>query len=44
MEDGSYAANGIKHCVRPSDMTGKSATIILRHVHKNIAKEAEIYN
>ena len=28
--EGSYAANGIKHCVRPCDMTGKSAAIILR--------------
>jgi len=30
MEEGSYAANGIKHCVRPCDMTGKSAAIIFR--------------
>ena len=30
MEEGSYAANAIKHCVRPCDMTGKSAAIILR--------------
>jgi hypothetical protein len=30
MEEESYAANGIKHCVRPCDMTGKSAAIILR--------------
>lgn len=25
LEEGSYAANGIKHCVRPMDMAGKSA-------------------
>ena len=30
MEEGSYAANAIKHCVRPCDMTGKSAALILR--------------
>ena len=30
MEEGGYAANGVKHCVRPIDMTGKSAAIILR--------------
>ena len=26
MERGGYAANGIKHCVRPVDMTGIHAT------------------
>ena len=30
MEEGLYAANGIKHCIRPCDMTGKSCAIILR--------------
>jgi hypothetical protein len=30
MQENSYAANGIKHCVRPCDMTGKSAAIIMR--------------
>lgn len=30
MTESSYAANGIKHCIRPTDMTGKSAAIILR--------------
>ena len=30
MEEGSYAANGIKHCVRPCDMAGKSAALIMR--------------
>lgn len=33
MEENSYAANGIKHCVKPSDMTGKSAAFILRQIH-----------
>jgi len=31
--EGSYAANKIKHCIRPNDMTGKSAEIILRQIH-----------
>lgn len=30
LEDGSFAANGVKHCVRPADMTGKSSAFILR--------------
>ncbi len=30
LEDDSFAANGIKHCVRPADMAGKSAALILR--------------
>lgn len=34
MEEGGYAANGVKHCVRPIDMTGKSAAIILRQMHE----------
>lgn len=34
--EGSYAANGIKHCVRPCDMTGKSAAIILRQMHHKV--------
>ena len=33
MEEGGYAANGVKHCVRPCDMMGKSAAIILRNMH-----------
>ena len=40
MEEGSYAANGVKHCVRPCDMTGKSAAFILRQMHPNVIKEA----
>lgn len=34
--ENSYAANGIKHCVRPYDMTGKSAAIILRQMHHRV--------
>lgn len=30
MEEGSYSANGVKHCIRPCDMTGKSSAVILR--------------
>lgn len=33
MKENSYAANGVKHCVRPIDMAGKSAAIILRQMH-----------
>jgi hypothetical protein len=36
MEENSYAANGVKHCVRPCDMTGKSAAIILRQIHSKV--------
>ena len=41
MEEGSYSANGVKHCVRPCDMTGKSSAVILRQMHSNVVKEAE---
>ena len=44
MEEGSYAANGIKHCVRPVDMTGKSAALIMRQMHKDCVKDAKKYN
>jgi len=36
MEENSYAANGVKHCVRPCDMTGKSAAVILRQMHSQV--------
>ncbi|CDW84126.1 UNKNOWN [Stylonychia lemnae] len=39
-----YAANGVKHCIRPQDMTGKSAAMILRQMHPNVVKEADIYD
>ena len=31
--ENSYASNGIKHCIRPCDMTGKSSALILRQMH-----------
>lgn len=43
MEEGSYAANGIKHCIRPVDMKGKSASFILRQIHQDSLKDAKIY-
>lgn len=36
MTENSYAANGVKHCVRPCDMTGKSAAVILRQMHSKV--------
>lgn len=40
MEESDYAANGIKHCIRPCDMTGKSCAIILRQIHPCAVQEA----
>jgi hypothetical protein len=40
MEAGSYAANGVKHCVRPVDMAGKSAGMILRRMNPTALAEA----
>ncbi len=44
MEEGSYSANGVKHCIRPCDMTGKSSAVILRQMHPNVVKEAIRYD
>lgn len=44
MEEGSFAANGIKHCIRPVDMTGKSAAFILRQMHPNCVEDALRYD
>eukprot|EP01016_Furgasonia_blochmanni_P042581 TRINITY_DN5663_c0_g1_i5.p1 TRINITY_DN5663_c0_g1~~TRINITY_DN5663_c0_g1_i5.p1 ORF type:complete len:831 (+),score=111.95 TRINITY_DN5663_c0_g1_i5:560-3052(+) len=44
MEENSYAANGIKHCVRPCDMSGKSAAIILRQMHSRVVTESKLYD
>ena len=41
MENFGYAANGVKHCVRPIDMTGKSAAMILRKINEDAFKVAE---
>lgn len=43
MEENSYAANGVKHCVRPCDMTGKSAAVILRQMHQKVVVNMNIY-
>ena len=40
---GSYAADGLKHCIRPIDMTGKSGVLLLRRIHpQNIADAVEL--
>jgi hypothetical protein len=41
MDKGSFAANGVKHCVRPCDMMGKSAAIILRQIREENIRECE---
>ena len=41
MEENSYAANGVKHCVRPIDMSCKSAAIILRHIYEEAIEQAK---
>lgn len=42
--ENSYASNGVKHCIRPCDMTGKSAALILRQMHPNMMNEALKYD
>lgn len=37
-----YAANAIKHCIRPTDMAGKSAAVILRQIHPAVYAEAQV--
>lgn len=44
MEEDSFAANGIKHCIRPVDMAGKSAAFILRQMHPNCVADALKYD
>lgn len=44
MEEGSFAANGVKHCIRPVDMAGKSAAFILRQMHPNCVTDAFLYD
>jgi hypothetical protein len=44
MEENSYSANGVKHCIRPIDMAGKSAAVILRQMHPSVVREAEIFD
>ena len=40
MEENGYAADVIKHCIRPADMSGKSGVILLRQIHPHLMKEA----
>ena len=44
MHDKSYAANAIKHCVRPCDMTGKSAGLIMRKINDEALSDAKRYH
>lgn len=44
MEEGSFAANGVKHCIRPMDMTGKSAAFILRQMHLPARSDSLLYS
>jgi len=34
---------GWKHCVRPTDMAGHSAVVILRHVHNEVLRQARTH-
>ena len=44
MEEGSFAANGVKHCIRPMDMAGKSAAFILRQMHELVVSDAKMFD
>eukprot|EP00941_MAST-03F_sp_MAST-3F-sp1_P001295 g1295.t1 len=41
LEANGFAVDGIKHAIKPSDLSGKSGVIILRHVHTKCLQEAE---
>ncbi|KAL6054169.1 SAM domain (Sterile alpha motif) domain containing protein [Balamuthia mandrillaris] len=41
LEKDSYAADGVKHCIRPVDMGGKCGVVILRQIHTDLFKEAK---
>ena len=47
MEQGGYAASGVKHCVRPVDMSGKCTnwvtTVLCMHVHASQGIKPENY-
>jgi len=43
MEENSYSANGVKHCIRPQDMAGKSCALILRQMHPSVVRDAVKY-
>lgn len=40
MHEGSYAADGAKHCVRPIDLQGKNAGLIMRRINPEAMREA----
>ena len=42
LEENSFAADAITHCVRPQDLSGRSAVILLRHVHEHVLKAATV--
>jgi len=42
--ENKYAANAIKHCIRPQDMTGKSAALILRQMHPSVVVSSFTFN
>lgn len=44
LEEFGYAANYVKHCVRPCDLGGRSVTLILRQIHPDRMEEAEKYD
>ena len=44
LEEFSYAANSVKHCVRPCDLAGRSITVILRQIHPFIMEEAKRFD
>ena len=41
MHEGGYAANKVKHCIRPADLAGKSAAVILRQIHPHLLQTAD---
>ncbi|BDA45580.1 probable RNA demethylase ALKBH5 at C-terminar half [Coccomyxa sp. Obi] len=40
MEANGYAVEGVKHCVRPADLGGKSAALIMRHINGPCMQQA----
>lgn len=40
LEENSFAADAITHCVRTQDLCGKSAVVLLRHIHEQVLHAA----
>ena len=40
LEEGGYAADQVTHCIRPCDMSGKTASIILRRIRPAVLEAA----